>query len=905
MSKKSKLAKIFLALGTLSCGTIALASCGGKTDDNSQTTSNGSSSTNANNESRPFTMASQEVDQVFSPFFASSTADSSVVSMTQISMLTNDKDGNPKTRKQGASVVTDDYEIVYDSTSDTSTYYFVLNNSIKFSNGSALTMKDVLFNLYVYLDPTYNGSSTMYSTDIVGLKAYRYQTEDETEQDSYMDQFNNQAQQRIDNLIDAWDDIIEDWGNDDITEAAFREKLVEYAKENEDSNLVADFDEAKKLFTEEVESDYSSITQDSIKDFEDQFLDKDGNIVYFDANGNPVGTASSLGYKDDTECKKHYNSYPFSTIAECYLYNNGFIKWNRKDMKFTFTSHESLADIKTLTKDQCKKLVYDNYMPTQLDSIVSAWQTASNLKTKIANDLSKAYIDAHGGKTYQNISGIKFANMSDSVSVNGVTYAAPTYNTDGSVKEGNEVLSITINGVDPKAIWNFSFTVAPMYYYSNEEEISKFDYVSNFGVAYNDQNFRDNVLKDENKIKIPMGAGAYKASSSTGKDPEVGTFYDGTTIYFERNEYFKDGQYNEAAKIKYLYFRVVPTESVLSSLYSGSVDYAEPSAKYETTQELQGKKSDGIETVQNKTQGYGYVGLNASKVKSIFVRRAIMHSIKVDDIVSYYGTTATRINRAMSSESWAYPTGCTAYYPYVGDPIPADLDSVYPAYKEYVISKGYKTNYTMTEAEQIEYIQYLITTLGGIQKSGDSYSDLSYTFTIAGASEDHPAYTAFIKARNLLNKAGLSITVKKDSLALTKLTSGQLEVWAAAWSSSLDPDMYQVYHKDSKATAILNWGYNAIYSDSSTYATEQSIINKLSTQIMAGRKTNDQNKRKEIYSTCLDYVMELAVELPTYQRTDLSAYNAKVIDGSTFVTGSELTSLTGVTSKLWRVSEIA
>ncbi len=903
MSNKNKLAKMLLALGVVSTGAVALASCGGDnggSDDNgSGTTTSKSDQTNTNNEQRAFTMATQEVDQVFSPFFSSSTADASVVSMTQISMLGNDKEGNPKTRKQGASVVTYDYEIKYDSSTNTSTYYFVLDNSIKFSNGSALTMKDVLFNLYVYLDPTYNGSSTMYSTDIVGLSAYRYQTEEETDEDTYMEGFNSEAESRIEALIAAHSEIIKKWdATSDITVDAFREKLIEYAAENGDTNLVNDFDEAKKLFTEEVENDYQTAYKASKTDYEDQFLNENGEIVYFDDNGNVVGVGDE--YKNNS----NYHSYPFNTVAEYYLYNNGFIKWDKKNLKFTFTAHSSLSKIKELSKDDCINLIYSTYMPEQLDSILSAWQTASSLKTKIANDLSKAYIDSMGGKKYSNISGIKFANKDSAVTVNGITYSKAAYNTDGSASN-NEVLSITINGQDPKAIWNFSFAVAPMYYYSSEEEIAKFDYVSNFGVAYNDQNFRDTVLKDSTKIKIPVGAGAYKASSSDGKEVKVGNFYDGTTIFFERNEYFRDGEFNEPAKIKKVYFRVTPTESVLSSLYSGSVDYCEPSAKVETVNELNGKKSEGFDSIQNKTQGYGYVGINAAKVKNIAVRRAIMHSINVKTISSYYGTSAETIYRSMSSESWAYPKGATAYYPYVGDPIPADLSVVYSGYRDYVTSKGYATGYTMTEAEQIEYIQYLITTLGGIKASNGKYSDLSYTFTIAGASEDHPAYNAFVAAKTLLNKAGLSISVKKDSQALVKLTSGALEVWAAAWSSSLDPDMYQVYHKDSKATAILNWGYNAIYSDTTTYAVEKTIVDNLSKKIMEGRKTTDQNERKTIYSTCLDLVMELAVELPTYQRTDLSAYNAKVVDGTTFVTGSELTSLTGVTSKLWRTSLVA
>ena len=78
---------------------------------------------------------------------------------------------------------------------------------------------------------------------------------------------------------------------------------------------------------------------------------------------------------------------------------------------------------------------------------------------------------------------------------------------------------------------------------------------------------------------------------------------------------------------------------------------------------------------------------------------------------------------------------------------------------------------------------------------------LSFTFTIAGDSADHPAYATMERAASILNKIGFDISVKTDSTALIKLASGQLQVWAAAWSSSSDPDMYQVYHKDSTATS--------------------------------------------------------------------------------------------------------
>ncbi|UKI49813.1 MAG: hypothetical protein L6U99_14665 [Clostridium sp.] len=107
--------------------------------------------------------------------------------------------------------------------------------------------------------------------------------------------------------------------------------------------------------------------------------------------------------------------------------------------------------------------------------------------------------------------------MDSSVTVNGVEYKKPEYQANGDIKSDyNEVLSITIKKVDPKAIWNFAFTVAPMYYYSDSEHVKAFDYVENFGVEYSSQKFMNNVVNSADKVGLPVGAGAYAASKSSG-----------------------------------------------------------------------------------------------------------------------------------------------------------------------------------------------------------------------------------------------------------------------------------------------------------------------------------------------------------------------------------------------------
>jgi len=57
---------------------------------------------------------------------------------------------------------------------DGTVYYDItLREDIQFSDGEYMTIDDVIFTLYVMLDPTFDGISTFYSLPIEGLEAYR------------------------------------------------------------------------------------------------------------------------------------------------------------------------------------------------------------------------------------------------------------------------------------------------------------------------------------------------------------------------------------------------------------------------------------------------------------------------------------------------------------------------------------------------------------------------------------------------------------------------------------------------------------------------------------------------------------------------------------------------------------
>lgn len=894
MRIKKSLGKCAIALVlvlSIAAGSLLLVGCKGKKN-------------KFDNETTPLVFSSQEVDKVFNPFFSTSAADGNVVGLTQIGMIGNDKSGN-YTYGKDEDVVTENLGIVTDSASDTTTYYFVIKNNVRYPNGSYLTIKDVLFNYYVYLDPVYSGSSTIYSTDIVGLKEYRTQSSDENEQKGFSERFAQEARNRISTLNRAYNEIARQNKNtendvNNIDTARFRELLVDYQSKNTGSayaNLVADFDKTVEFFNEELESDWTN----SLDLYQEQKFYK------VDDNGN----------------RTEYSDL-FTTDVEMFLYNEGLITWSRKEGKLTYATG-SAEQVKAMTKEQAIEIVRESNMPGKLNEVLYYWaSTPAKLADYIANDEMEKYFAADSSaREYKNISGIKFANMDSAVtftdkSGNTVTYDVPTY-ADASknqVTNGNEVLSVTINGVDPKAIWNFSITVSPMYYYSDAAHINAFDYKENFGVEYGSQTFMNEVVKAADKIGVPVGAGPYAASSANGgiadgnnKSVTLGDFYNNGVIYFERNPYYNMGNgTNGVAKIKKIRYQIVSAARMLDSLYNNEIDFAEPNAKPETIQEL-GSKGMGNKTV--KTSGYGYIGINAGKVPSVYVRRAIMYCINTQLCVDYYKTTADPIYRSMSKANWAYPEGCTPYYPYIKSAVPANLDVVDPAYKDFVQSHGLSAGQTLSDAQQREFITGLIEqggyTLGsdGVyeKSNGGKTEKLKYVFTIAGDSDDHPAFAALNQARTTLNGYGFDITVSKDANALSKLSSGALTVWAAAWDSTIDPDMYQVYHMDSKATSVLNWGYKQILNDTTgKYDFEKNLVSELSEIIDRARETENQNDRKGDYKIALDMVMELAVELPTYQRSDLFAYNQNKIDVTTFTPDSELSPYKGLTSRIADIS---
>ncbi len=120
---------------------------------------------------------------VFSPFYAALESDRAVVDLTQLYLLSTDREGqvvldgiNGETREYNgtAYTYTGPASVTVITNDDGTVYYdFTLRQDIVFSDGTPVTADDVLFTMYVLCDPTYDGPLNFASLPIEGLEAYR------------------------------------------------------------------------------------------------------------------------------------------------------------------------------------------------------------------------------------------------------------------------------------------------------------------------------------------------------------------------------------------------------------------------------------------------------------------------------------------------------------------------------------------------------------------------------------------------------------------------------------------------------------------------------------------------------------------------------------------------------------
>ena len=435
-------------------------------------------------------------------------------------------------------------------------------------------------------------------------------------------------------------------------------------------------------------------------------------------------------------------------------------------------------------------------------------------------------------------------------------------NITGIKKVDDYTVTVQTKGYEAPAIYQiFGIPVAPLHYYG---DVDQYDYENNqFGFP------RGDVSGVESKTQNPLGAGPYKFVEYTNK-----------VVYLEANENY----YKGAPVTQYLQLKETDAGDVAPGVQTGTVDGGELTgsktnfelvASYNSNGEVTG---DIVTTNLVDNRGYGYIGMNADTVKvgddpfseeSKSLRKAIGTLVAVyRDVAydSYYGDAASVINYPISNTSWAAPQPTDEDYK-VAFSTGADGRDLYTS--EMTADEKYEV---ALEAAKEYFIAagYTFDADTGLFTEAPEGAALTYELIIPGDGKgDHPSFSVVTNAANALAELGITLKINDpaDSNVLwDAINAGTQELWCAAWQSTVDPDMYQVYHSSN----VIGKGG----TDSNNY---HIAIPELDELIVDARRSDDQAYRKAVYKQALDIIVDQAVEVPAYQRKNSTIWSTERI----------------------------
>ena len=460
---------------------------------------------------------------------------------------------------------------------------------------------------------------------------------------------------------------------------------------------------------------------------------------------------------------------------------------------------------------------------------------------------------------------INASTMSAIAAASGVDMSAGVPNISGIKKLDDYTVEVKVNGFSAPAIYSIlGIQIAPKHYYGD----GTYDYdANNFGHPYGDLS----CMQD--KLDKPMGAGPYKFVK-----------YENRVVYYEANEYYFLGE----PEIKNFQYKETNAAEVASAVQTGTADGGELNGTKANFEMLRSFNSNGettgdvVTTYSVANLGYGYIGINADTVlvgddpasdasKNLRKAFATVYSVYRDVAIdSYYGDAAAVIDYPISTTSWAAPQATDEGYKVAysvdvdGNAIyTADMDAAAKYAAAIEAAKGYlkAAGFTYDEAT-------------GVFTAAPEGAKLSYEVIIpADGIGDHPSFAILTDAKAALATIGIELKINDpaDSNVLwDAMDAGTHEMWCAAWGSTIDPDMYQIYHSSN----IVGLGG----SDSNHYHIQSSELDQM---ILDARTSTDQSYRKELYRACLEEIMDWGVEIPTYQRQNINIASSIRVDTTT------------------------
>lgn len=690
--------------------------------------------------------------QKFSPFFATTAYDMEVVDLTQVGALAADRGGAIIYNGiEGETINYNGTDYTYYGMGDvevtqnddgTVDYRIHIRDDQKFSDGEPVTIDDYIFSFYVFSDPTYDGSTTLYALPIEGMEEYR-----------------SGMQSKLELLL-----------------ATGREGYEEndYFTEDEYNSFWEAFDKAGESFAQEI-----------------------------------VDYCKGAGYNEEED-----------SVAACAA------NWG-----FELEEDATAADFFSSIVDAYGYDISDDGM------------NAESAGTSMTDFLTEAVGGEEAMLELQK----------------GIETGEGAANISGLTRVDDYTVNIHMTEFDATAIYNIGAYLAPLHYYGDPDA---YDYENNqFGFTKGD------LSSIKAKTSEPVGAGPY-----------VFDGYSNGVVTLKANEYYFQGK--PATEV--LLMQEAIDSDYVPGIVTGTFDVAVPSISDETLKAIQDANSDGelegdvIHTVLVDYRGYGYLGINADLVNvndepgsdaSKALRKGFMTLLSVyrDTVInSYYGDRAAVIQYPISNTSWAAPK-------------PADEG--YQA--AYSVDVDGNPIYDSSMSEEERYAAAKEAAIGFFKAAGFTYDEAEGKFTdvedtyeimIPGAGQqDHPAYGVAVAASEVLESLGIKLQVNDVGTSEwnNALEGNTAMMWAAAWQSTVDPDMTQVYSSENA---------HGNGTNSNHYSVDDPQLDEL---IKEGRGSADTEYRKSVYKDAMNIIMDWGCELPLYQRKDCTTFSSERIDIAT------------------------
>ena len=445
-------------------------------------------------------------------------------------------------------------------------------------------------------------------------------------------------------------------------------------------------------------------------------------------------------------------------------------------------------------------------------------------------------------------------------STTGVATGADVDTVPGIVKTGDYSMTITTTELSNSMIYQLQLPIASLDYYGDR---SLYDY-DNHSYGFK----KGDLSKVRSVTSNPMGAGAYTFNK-----------YSDGVIYLDANPSYYQGE----PAAKHVNMKETQEADKITGVQAGTIDISDPSYSLEAANQIAtingGDSSlDGsvITTRLMDFRGYGYIALSANNVKvgndpaseeSKNLRKAIMTVIAAyrdEGINSYYGDTASVINYPVSNTSWAAPSVTDDGYK-IAYSTDVDGNEIYTS------DMSGDTKYAAALQAALGYFEAAgYTVENGQVTAAPAGAKMEYTVNIgASGNGDHPSFQVLTNAAAALKTIGFTLTVNDLANAsdlYSSYQSGVAEGWVAAWQSTNDPDMYQLY--DSKGST-------------NYYQINDADLDEL---IEAARQTTDQDARKAMYKEAMEIILDWGVELPVYQRSEATIFSSERIDTATIPT---------------------